>query len=36
MLPLVAALHATVQLTPDNWEAHIGSKKVFVKFLAPW
>ncbi len=37
MLLLVGALvHATLELTPENWETAVGKKQAFVKFLAPW
>jgi hypothetical protein len=34
VLGLVAA--GAKELTPDNWDAEVAGKTVFVKFLAPW
>ena len=33
---LAGAATATLELTPENWQDAAGSRKVFVKFLAPW
>jgi hypothetical protein len=36
MLLTLASVEATIELTPENWQEAVGSRKVFVKFLAPW
>jgi len=35
-LALLIALVASVELTPDTWDAETAGKTIFVKFLAPW
>jgi len=32
---LLASGRAT-ELTAENWDANVGGKTVFIKFLAPW
>ena len=36
LLAAAHATHATLELSPENWEAATAGKKVFVKFYAPW
>jgi len=33
---LLAALVASIELTPDNWDSATAGKSVFIKFQAPW
>jgi len=33
---LLAAMVASIELTPSNWDAQTAGKTVFIKFLAPW
>jgi len=35
-LLVLVALAASLELTPDNWDAETAGKTIFVKFLAPW
>jgi len=35
LLSLAAATNA-IELTPDNWDANVAGKTVFIKFFAPW
>jgi len=30
------ALTSAMELTPENWDAEVSGKTVFVKFQAPW
>ena len=32
----LAAVASATTLTPDNWDAEVAGKTVFIKFQAPW
>ena len=36
LLAMAATATASLDLTPDNWDAETAGKTVFIKFLAPW
>jgi hypothetical protein len=36
LLAMAATATASLELTPDNWDAETAGKTVFIKFLAPW
>jgi len=35
-IAVFAAAASATSLTPDNWDASVGGKTVFIKFQAPW
>jgi len=36
LLVLLATVVGATELTPENWDAEVTGKSVFIKFQAPW